>query len=141
MKIDLGKDHGIFVPKDPETGKNAYWLVKGKTLRFYGLTNNVSLFLPHVASFPQKDVTFKKIHRPLRIKLIDDTRKMVVIDDGDTVSNICAVIGQKIGLKSWEEFSLRRPAWTDSRGEFHPASWLNDAETLHQQGIEGCSSV
>eukprot|EP01128_Nolandella_sp_AFSM9_P012687 TRINITY_DN951_c0_g2_i2.p1 TRINITY_DN951_c0_g2~~TRINITY_DN951_c0_g2_i2.p1 ORF type:complete len:2415 (-),score=843.80 TRINITY_DN951_c0_g2_i2:361-7515(-) len=123
LKTDGGKDHGVFVPADAETGKKAYWLAKNRTIRFYGLTNNAN-------------VTFKKMHRPLRIRLVDDTRKMVVIDDSDTVSGICSVIGQKIGLKSWEEFSLRRPAYTDDRGHEHPSAWLNDAETLHQQSVK-----
>lgn len=39
--VGVGKDHGMFVPKDPETKKNAYWLAKNRTLRYYGLTNNV----------------------------------------------------------------------------------------------------
>lgn len=90
-----------------------------------------------VNSHGQKDVTFKKIHRPLRIRLVDDTRKMVVINDSETVGNICSVIGQKIGLKSWEEFSLRRPPTSDENGVEKSGTWLNDAETLHQQGIEG----
>lgn len=36
-----GKDHGLFVPPNPETGKKAFWLAKNRTLRYYGLINNV----------------------------------------------------------------------------------------------------
>lgn len=36
-----GKDHGLFVPPNPETGKKAFWLAKNRTLRYYGLLNNV----------------------------------------------------------------------------------------------------
>jgi len=123
LKNELGgKDHGLFVPGNVETGKRAYWLARNRTLRFYGLTNNSSL-------------EFKKMHRPLKIALIDDTKKMVVVDDSAPVSKICSAIGEKIGLKSWEEFSLRRPSTVKDDGTVKLGAWLNDAQTLHEQDI------
>lgn len=52
---------------------------------------------------------YKKKHRPLRIRLVDDTTKLVIIDDSASVREISDLIGEKIGLKSSEEFSLRKP--------------------------------
>lgn len=51
---------------------------------------------------------YKKKHRPLKIRLADDTVKMVIIDDSATVRQIADQVGEKIGLKSAEEFSLRK---------------------------------
>lgn len=51
---------------------------------------------------------YKKKHRPLKIRLADDTVKMVIIDDSASVRTIADQIGEKIGLKSSEEFSLRK---------------------------------
>lgn len=67
---------------------------------------------------------FKKIHRPLKIVLVDDTRKMVVIDDSQPVRGICQTIGEKLGIKSWEEFSLRRPPTVNSDGSTKLGAWL-----------------
>lgn len=36
-----GKDHGLFVPPNPETLKKALWLDRKRTLRYYNLVNNV----------------------------------------------------------------------------------------------------
>lgn len=55
----------------------------------------------HLIKTLQETVEFKKLLRPLKIILVDDTRKMVVIDDSAPVSGIVQVIGEKLGIKSW----------------------------------------
>ncbi len=40
-----GKDYGLFVPANIETGKKAYWLAKNRTLRYYEIDPNVCYFV------------------------------------------------------------------------------------------------
>jgi len=50
---------------------------------------------------------YKKKHRVQKVQLMDDTVKAVLIDSSKPVSSIIAMIGEKLGLKNSEEFSLR----------------------------------
>jgi len=111
-----GKDHGLFLPPNKDTLKKGKWLEKNKTLKYYGLANNST-------------AEYKKMHRQLRVKLVDDTSKLVIIDDSRTVREITDSIGEKIGLKTCTEYSLRKPAPPDVQ---HPL-WLDDNKTLHDQ--------
>eukprot|EP01125_Pyxidicula_operculata_P006605 TRINITY_DN227_c1_g1_i1.p1 TRINITY_DN227_c1_g1~~TRINITY_DN227_c1_g1_i1.p1 ORF type:complete len:2471 (-),score=884.91 TRINITY_DN227_c1_g1_i1:132-7544(-) len=114
-----GRDHGLFLPPNKESGKKGQWLSKNKALRFYGIKNN-------------ETIEYKKTHRPLRIKLMDETSKVVIIDDSSSVREVCDTIGEKIGLKSAEEFSLRKPL---EPGMSKAPKWLNEQQTLHEQDI------
>lgn len=67
---------------------------------------------------------------------MDDTRKMVVINDSDTVRGICQTIGERLGLKSWEEFALQKPPIKLPDGTTKPGPWLNDGQTLHEQDVK-----
>ena len=77
----------------------------------------------------QDAVEYKKRMRPLKVKLEDGTVKTVLIDDSDTVAQVCTAplactvrhaaptarvrsqvvetIGKKMNLKGWEEFTLK----------------------------------
>jgi len=114
-----GRDHGLFLPPNKETGKKGSWLDPNKSLRFYGIMTGVTL-------------EYRKKHRPIRIRLRDDTTKTVVIDDSLSVREICDNIGEKIGLKSASEYGLRRP---DAPGMSKAPNWLNEVQTLHEQDI------
>lgn len=118
---DMGlRDHGLFLPPNKETGKKGSWLDPSKSLRFYGIVTGMTL-------------EFKKKHRPLRIKLRDETTKMVVIDDSLSVREISDMIGEKIGLKnSASEYCLRKP---DQPGMSKAPAWLVETQTLHEQDI------
>jgi hypothetical protein len=50
---------------------------------------------------------YKKKHRPLKVKLLDDTVKTMIVDDSMTVEQLVEVIGKKINIKNFEEFSLQ----------------------------------
>eukprot|EP01123_Difflugia_compressa_P001391 TRINITY_DN115_c0_g2_i1.p1 TRINITY_DN115_c0_g2~~TRINITY_DN115_c0_g2_i1.p1 ORF type:complete len:1556 (-),score=395.56 TRINITY_DN115_c0_g2_i1:1402-6069(-) len=114
-----GRDHGLFLPPNKETGKKGAWLDPSKSLRFYGIVTGTTL-------------EYKKKHRPIRIKLRDDTIKTVVIDDSLNVREISDMIGEKIGLKSASEYCLRRP---DLPGMAKAPQWLNENQTLHEQDV------
>lgn len=46
--------------------------------------------------------------RPLRVRLVDGTAKVVIIDGSKSVKEISDQVGEKIGVKQVDEFSLRR---------------------------------
>jgi hypothetical protein len=80
-----------------------------RTLEFYELKNDVSSRVSHQrpsVAFAhrrrvQDAVEYKKRMRPLKVKLEDGTVKTVLIDDSDTVAQVCA---------AWIERCLRSPA-------------------------------
>jgi talin len=51
---------------------------------------------------------YKRKVRALKIKLIDDTVKTVMVDDSLTVAEIVDQIGAKLNLGNAEEYSLAR---------------------------------
>jgi talin len=72
---------------------------------------------------------FKKTSRALKIRLMDETIKTVMINDALTVAEITDVVGQRLNLGSnSEEYSLARGDGT--------AAWLHPTQTLQEQGIE-----
>jgi len=107
-----GEDHGLFQP-GLEGKRPPRWLRLDRTLQYYDLKLNDVL-------------EFKKKHRPIKVRLMDDTVKTILMDDSLTVGEIVELIGGKMGIKNFEEFSLQ----VDGVGE-----WLNIAQPLHEQGV------
>jgi len=94
-KIQMGgEDHGIFQPSpegDPSfSGK---WLANNKPLEVYDVKNNDTL-------------EYKKKHEMLKVKLIDDTMKTMLIDTSLPVSEVIQFIGKKVGIKDPNEFGI-----------------------------------
>jgi talin len=63
----------------------------------------------------------------LKVKLIDDTVKTVLVDDSLLVWEIVDTIGEKLNIKNAEEYSLAR---------VDGSSWLHPNQPLVEQGIE-----
>jgi hypothetical protein len=102
-------EYGLFAPAHQETGKKPYWASREKTFKALQITSNTIL-------------DFKKRIRPLRVVLVDGTAKVIAIDDSATVRDIADAVGDKIGIKSLEEFSLRRvtqPGMSKARMDFY----------------------
>lgn len=107
-----GADHGLF--QNAEPGKRpARWLREDRTLQFYDIDSG-------------SELEYKKKHRPLKIKLMDDSIKTLLINTTLTVGEIVDTIGERLTLSNSEEFSLK----VEGRDE-----WLNSNQTLHEQGI------
>jgi len=104
-----GTDHGLF-----QATPKPRWLKPEKTLKYYDLQSG-------------NELEYKKKHRQLKIKLLDDTIKTVLVDDSTDVSDITNVIGTRMDIKNPEEFSLKL---------LTSNSWLNPALTLTEQGIK-----
>jgi len=107
-----GEDHGLFQPAI-EGRRTARWLKEDRMLQYYELQ-------------PNDDLEYKKKHRPLKIKLQDETVKTMLIDDTDTVEEIVRVIGEKMSMTNADEFSLREEGKED---------WLTQSKPLHEQGV------
>jgi hypothetical protein len=41
------------------------------------------------------------------VKLLDQTQKMILVDDAMSVAEMVSLVGEKMGLKNVEEFSLQ----------------------------------
>eukprot|EP00002_Diphylleia_rotans_P006509 TRINITY_DN1586_c0_g2_i1.p1 TRINITY_DN1586_c0_g2~~TRINITY_DN1586_c0_g2_i1.p1 ORF type:complete len:1874 (-),score=553.08 TRINITY_DN1586_c0_g2_i1:211-5832(-) len=103
--------YGLFLKAEDGTGK---WLKEEKTLLFYDLKSN-------------DVVEFRKKQRPLRIKMLDETIKTVIVDESQPVVDVVRQIAKKIGLGNADEYSLIE--------EKKDADWLKPTTSLHEQGI------
>ncbi|KAJ3220116.1 Talin-1 [Dinochytrium kinnereticum] len=143
-----GSDHGLFWP---ETGK---WMASAKVLDFYDLKSGDHL-------------EFKKKHRVLKVKTLDDSVKQILVDESQPVTVIVKVVCDRIGLQNSEEYSFVRDgplSPTDGVPESkkvtspispinkllplgkkltmeEEARWLNPEITLREQGIGDADGV
>eukprot|EP01117_Protostelium_nocturnum_P014479 TRINITY_DN550_c0_g1_i1.p1 TRINITY_DN550_c0_g1~~TRINITY_DN550_c0_g1_i1.p1 ORF type:complete len:2591 (+),score=755.90 TRINITY_DN550_c0_g1_i1:291-8063(+) len=107
-----GEDHGLFQPAT--TGaRAARWLKEDRMLSYFELQ-------------PNDELEYKKKHRPLKVKLPDETIKTILIDDTNTVEEIVLAIGEKLNMASADEFSLKLDGAED---------WLTQTKPLHEQGV------
>ncbi|EGG16302.1 talinB [Cavenderia fasciculata] len=109
---DTGDDHGLFQP-GVEGKRPSRWLKMDKSLQSYDLKMN-------------DELDYKKKHRALKVRLMDETLKTLLVDDSLTVGEIVEIVGKRIGIKNHEEFSLQPEGSND---------WLNHAQALHEQGV------
>jgi talin len=111
-----GADHGIFQPAQAGNPK-ARWLRSDKTLRFYDIQSGM-------------DIEYKKKHRQIKVKLLDDTQKVILVDESSTVAEITLVIADKLSIKNPEEFSIKLEGGS---------LWLNPTLSLTEQGVDEMS--
>ena len=89
-----GMDHGIFKPLSEDSGpKGGRWLRPEKNLEYYDLKSG-------------DVIEYRKKTSPLKIKLIDNSIKTFLVDNSLPTSEVVGVIGQKMGIKNWEEYGL-----------------------------------
>jgi len=109
-----GADHGMFQP--PIEGRSkGRWFKENHTLKYYDLRTDT-------------DVHYKKKHRNLKVKLMDETVKTVAIDDSAMVNEICQLVTSKLKINNPDEYSLR----VEGRNE---NEWLNDKQGLYEQDV------
>jgi len=108
-----GKDHALFQPTtheaDPGMGK---WLRPDRTLEYYDMKQNDQL-------------EYRKKHDIIKVKLVDDTLKTVLVDLSLPVADVVQVVGKKIALKAADEFSLQ--------AELIPGIWLKSQLAITEQ--------
>jgi len=109
-----GKDHGIFLPtaegdKIQAAGK---WLRNDKTIESYDLRNNDTIH-------------YQKRHDVMRIRLVDNSLKTVLVDWAATINDVVDQIGKKLTIKNIEEYSLQ--------AESSPGLWLKTTLSIPEQ--------
>eukprot|EP00128_Syssomonas_multiformis_P017419 Colp12_sorted_trinity150504_noHs@18524 len=141
-------DHGLFFPE--ENSKKGKWLEPSRTLNFYDIQSGDLL-------------EYKKKHRALRVEMMDETVKTVMIDESMRVGKLVEEICSKIGISNPEEFSLKQKFITeedikddkkstkdsreaklqkqmqDLKKKNHTdddAGWLKHDLTLREQGVD-----
>ncbi|ORX59304.1 hypothetical protein BCR36DRAFT_408797 [Piromyces finnis] len=119
-----GIDHSLFWPD------NKKWLALGRTLDFYDIKTGDTL-------------EFKKKHRILKVRMMDDSIKTFLIDESLPVKSIVEYVGQKLGISNIEEYSFApgvepsSPLPKDKKKEKkkEDVQWLNPAKSLIEQGM------
>jgi len=119
-----GIDHSLFWPD------NKKWLAQGRTLDFYDIKTGDTL-------------EFKKKHRILKVKMMDDSIKTFLIDESLPVKNVVEYVGQKLGISNIEEYSFapanensipkEKKKEKDKKKE--DVQWLNPTKSLIEQGL------
>lgn len=61
-------------------------------------------------------ILFKRRIRPLRVKLMDDAVKTVMVDEAQNVSEVVETICKRIGINQSDEYSLRMEAPSAAAG-------------------------
>jgi len=139
-----GRDHGLFQPPDEKIGRTGRWLRPDKTLLFYDLKAGETLEV-------------KKKHRPIKVKLLDETIRTFMIDESEQVFDIVEMIGKKMSLRNPEEFSLQyneedqppkentdskkkkkkkeKPSVLKKQPSQDAKGWLSPSQTLVEQGV------
>jgi talin len=104
------------------------WLAGGRTLMFYDISRYVSQILLRSNALCSGDILiYKKKHRPLKVKAMDDSMRTVMVDDSQVVWQLVDTIGERMGFKNAEEYSL---AVADG------SCWLHPTQTLQEQGLD-----
>lgn len=137
-----GSDHGLLWPDQRK------WLQPNKLLDFYDLNSSDTL-------------EFRKKHRALKVKTMDDSVKTILIDESLPVQQLVELICERIGLQNPEEYSIlpenphpemthARESGKESSKQAAPATkgkggkevlagdqtkWLHPEKTLREQGL------
>lgn len=116
-----GRDHGLYRAPIKATltapAVSGLWLERSRTLKYYNIKNNQLL-------------EYKKKHRPISIKLIDESEHSFVVDDSQSVRKISDKLGELLQLsaKDSEQFCLCWPGSTIKK-----PLWLEEGLSLHEQ--------
>ena len=80
-------------------------------------------------------IEYKKKHRPLRIRLMDESVKTVLIDESMPVSELVDMICKRIGIANGEEYSLimeQTSSTEDISSRRKGKETLSEEGTVHQ---------
>ncbi|KXS11309.1 hypothetical protein M427DRAFT_505616, partial [Gonapodya prolifera JEL478] len=136
-----GQDHGLYHPDTRQ------WLTPNRVLDYYNLKSGDVL-------------EYKKKTRPLKVRLVDDTTKTVLIDESASVKQLVEYICDKIGIANPDEYSLQCDVKStsskksnetlsrrDKRGKgsledlSEEGRWLLPEKCLAEQGVADTDAV
>ena len=83
--------YGLFLTDDDP--KKGVWLEPGRTLEHYLLRDNDA-------------IEYRKKMRLLKVRMLDNTIKSIIVDDSQVVSKLLVIISTKIGITNHDEYSL-----------------------------------
>ena len=109
-----GPDHGIFQPEQKGVSIGR-WLQADRTLQYYDLQSNT-------------EIHYKKKHRPLKVRLLDNTIKTILVDESLSIQEIAEEIATKMSIGFPEEFSLK----VEGSGD---REWLTPTLSLHENHV------
>ena len=84
-----GLDHGLLLREENQ------WLANNKILDHYDLKYGDTL-------------EFRKRHRVLKVKTLDDCIKAILIDESQPIRKIVLTVCERIGIANAEEYSFTR---------------------------------
>ncbi|XP_050730859.1 talin-2-like isoform X3 [Eriocheir sinensis] len=88
--LGQAKDYGLFLPGEEGSG---VWLEPGRNLSYYILRD-------------QDVVEYRRKVRTLKVRMLDESVKTLLVDDSQPVSQLMVVICTKIGIMNHDEYSL-----------------------------------
>lgn len=113
-KVNIGgADHGLF--QAASNTRKGRWFKPNMTLKGAELLSG-------------SVVEYKKKHRVLKVKLIDNSNRTVLIDDSASLGEILSVVCKKVQINNPDEYGLRIEGKGDN-------DWLNNQQGLHDQDV------
>eukprot|EP01116_Phalansterium_solitarium_P023894 TRINITY_DN8583_c0_g1_i4.p1 TRINITY_DN8583_c0_g1~~TRINITY_DN8583_c0_g1_i4.p1 ORF type:complete len:716 (+),score=234.47 TRINITY_DN8583_c0_g1_i4:107-2254(+) len=106
-------DHGLYQPPGPLNGTGK-WLKENRLLQYYNFANMAEL-------------DFKKKTNMVKVKLMDETIKTVLLDTTQPVKDLIRIMAEKFSISNGEEYSLQ--------AESSPGEWLQSNTSLDEQNV------
>eukprot|EP00842_Homolaphlyctis_polyrhiza_P006524 jgi/Hompol1/6873/HPOL_002360-RA len=125
---DVGLDHGLLIRE------LRVWLAPNRLLDHYELKYGDTL-------------EFRKRHRVLKVKTMDESIKAVLIDESQPVRSVVAAVCERMGISNNDEYSfatdtadqpskkLDKKAKSKENLYADGRTWLNPDKTLREQGL------
>ncbi|KAH6575177.1 hypothetical protein BASA50_007534 [Batrachochytrium salamandrivorans] len=125
---EAGLDFGLLLREQ------SLWLAPNKLLDHYDLKTGDTL-------------EFRKRHRVLKVKTLDESIKAILIDESQPIRIVVAAVCERIGIANVDEYSLavERAELQPKKGEKKPKpkeavytdgkTWLNPEKTLREHGL------
>jgi len=110
-----GRNFGLLLPADDEANRQRVWLKPEHTLQHYNLQSGATLEL-------------KRKRRPLKIKLMDDSRVTMLVEYSLPVSQVVNSIGEKLDIREPQFFGL---AFCREDNK----NFLNKGKDLEENGV------
>ncbi|KAK6099239.1 hypothetical protein MT418_000678 [Batrachochytrium dendrobatidis] len=129
-----GLDFGLFIREQN------LWLASNKLLDHYDLRTGDVL-------------EFRKRHRVLKVKMLDDSMKAILVDESQPVRVVVAAVCERIGISNDDEYSLAsdKTLTLNKKGDkkakqkeavyTEGPAWLNPDKTLREQGLTESDAV
>ena len=83
--------------------------------------------LKNILIFLQDTVEYRRKMRLLKVRMLDNSLKSIIVDDSQTVKNLMVLICTKIGITNYDEYSL---VWEKPEEDIENTQTINRFGTL-----------